>query len=239
MKPILIIKTGSTLKSVPSERGDFEHWIIEAMRLPETQFVVCNVMAGELLPPPEQISAIVITGSGAMVTDRLAWSEYTGSYLRDVAHSTLPVLGICYGHQLIAHALGGVVDYHPKGREIGTTEVRLTPAVATDALFADLPDVFFANASHRQTVTRLPATAEVLAANDFEPHHAVRFGKTMWGVQFHPEFASDIILLYLAERENVLLDEGLNVTELRATVTRTPVAESLLRRFAQLAIQSP
>jgi len=238
MKPILIIKTGSTLKTVPPERGDFEHWIMAAMRLPEAQFVICDVMAGEQLPTPRQISAVVITGSAAMVTDKLDWSEYTGAFLRQMVDSELPVLGICYGHQLLAHSLGGVVDYHPHGREIGTTEVRLTAAVKNDPLFADFPAEFPVNVSHRQTITLLPEGAEVLAANDFESHHAVRFSKNMWGVQFHPEFAADIMQIYLAEREEILLAEGLNVAELQAKVTLTPVAESLLLRFAQLASQA-
>jgi GMP synthase (glutamine-hydrolysing) len=238
LKPILIIKTGSTLNSVPRERGDFEHWIIAAMRLPAAQFVVCDVMAGEQLPSADQISGIVITGSAAMVTDKHAWSEYTGAFLRAAADGELPVLGICYGHQLLAHALGGAVDYHPNGREIGTTGVLLTAAGKTDPLFAELPPEFPVNVSHKQTVTRLPAGAEILAANDFEPHHAVRFSKNMWGVQFHPEFAADIMQIYLAEREPVLLAEGLNVAALQAKVTLTPVAESLLLRFANLACQA-
>jgi GMP synthase (glutamine-hydrolysing) len=236
MKPILIIKTGSTLKGVPPERGDFEHWIIAAMRLPEAQFVICNVTAGEQLPSAGHISAAVITGSAAMVTDKLAWSEYTCSFVRAAAESALPVLGICYGHQLLAHALGGAVDYHPQGREIGTTRVVLTEAAKADPLFSNFPAEFPANVSHRQTISRLPPGAEVLADNDFEPHHAVRFRKNMWGVQFHPEFAADIMQIYLAEREQVLLAEGLDVAKLRVQVTQTPVAEKLLLRFSQLAL---
>ena len=238
MKPVLIIKTGNTLKSVPPERGDFEHWIMAGMQSPEAGFVVCNVMAGEQLPYYEDISAVVITGSAAMVTDKLPWSEYTGAFLRKLAAGTLPVLGICYGHQLLAHALGGVVDYHPGGREIGTTAVRLTAPVETDPLFVNFPAEFAANVSHRQTIIRLPQGAEVLAANNFEPHQAVRFSENMWGVQFHPEFAADIMRIYLAEREEVLLAEGLDVAELKAKVALTPVAESLLLRFAQLAAQA-
>jgi GMP synthase (glutamine-hydrolysing) len=234
MKPILIIKTGSTLKSIPRERGDFEHWIMDGMRLPQAQFMIRDVMSGEPLPSCDDVGAVVVTGSAAMVTDRLAWSEYAGAFLREAADRELPVLGICYGHQLLAHSLGGVVDYHPKGREIGTTRVQLTEAVEGDSLFAELPSEFPANVSHRQSIVRLPTGAQILASNPFESHQAVRFTKTVWGVQFHPEFAEDIMRYYLTEREDVLVAEGLDVAALRARVEPTPVAESLLLRFAQL-----
>jgi GMP synthase (glutamine-hydrolysing) len=234
MKPILIIKTGTTIKSIPRERGDFEHWIMAGMRLPQAQFLIRDVMSGEQLPPCGNIAAAVVTGSAAMVTDKLAWSEYASTFLREAADRELPVFGICYGHQLLAHSLGGVVDYHPKGREIGTTKVQLTAAGKADPLFANLPAEFAVNVSHRQSVVGLPAGAEVLAANSFDRHHAVRFSKTVWGVQFHPEFAEDIMQYYLTEREDVLRAEGLNVTDLRAKVAPTPAAEGLLFRFAQL-----
>src|SRR5688572_17680661 len=134
MKPILIIKTGTTIKSIPRERGDFEHWIMAGMRLPQARFMIRDVMSGEPLPSYDDVAAVVVTGSAAMVTDRLAWSEYSGAFLREAADRELPVLGICYGHQLLAHSLGGVVGYHPNGREIGTTRVHLTEAVEGDPL---------------------------------------------------------------------------------------------------------
>lgn len=234
MKPILILKTGNTVPGIPRERGDFEDWIRAGMGLPDDACLVVNVMAGEALPEPETVAGIVVTGSPAMVTDRLDWSEASAAFLRLAAEAAIPVLGICYGHQLLAHALGGSVGFHPGGREIGTTAVTLTAAAGEDALFAGLPRSFPVNASHRQTVSGLPPEAVVLASNPFEPFHAVRFRESVWGLQFHPEFAADVMLAYLDERKEVLVAEGLDPAALRDNVQQTPVAASLLQAFATL-----
>jgi len=234
MKPILILKTGNTVPGIPRERGDFEHWICTGMGMPDDHSMVVNVAAGEALPEPETVAGIVVTGSPAMVTDLLDWSEASAVFLRHAAAASIPILGICYGHQLLAHALGGSVAFHPGGREIGTTAVTLTAAADEDVLFAGLPSFFPVNVSHKQTVSVLPPGAVVLASNPFEPFHAVRFGERVWGVQFHPEFAADVMLAYLDERADVLVEEGLDPAALRRSVQETPVAASLLQAFARL-----
>ncbi len=104
--------------------------------------------------------------------DRVPWSEVLAAWVAEAVPMGIPVLGVCYGHQLLAHALGGEVDYHPAGPEVGTVPVRLTPAARTDPLFARLPETFYAHATHAQSVLRLPAAAVHLAGNDYEPHHA-------------------------------------------------------------------
>jgi GMP synthase (glutamine-hydrolysing) len=170
-----------------------------------------------------------------MVSERLAWSEYVAGWLRAAARQgRLPVLGICYGHQLLAHALGGRVDFHPQGREMGTIRISKTAAALDDPLCGDLPPGFKAQASHRQSVMQLPPGAEVLASNEFEPHHAVRFNDSMWGVQFHPEFSADVMLHYLAEREADLVREGLDVASIRSQVESTPEATRVLANFGRM-----
>ena len=78
------------------------------------------------------------------------------------------MLGICYGHQLLAHALGGRVDYNPLGRQIGTLDVTLHDAVEHDALFSGFPRTLHVPVSHRQSVTVLripPSSGPTIAAN--------------------------------------------------------------------------
>ncbi|MDT8397810.1 MAG: glutamine amidotransferase [Pseudomonadales bacterium] len=234
MKDILIIKTGRTVGSVPPQRGDFEHWIMAGMALPHSRFQTVEVCAEETLPVADNIAGMIITGSPAMVTDGLPWSERTATYLRDAIEKDMPVLGICYGHQLLAHALGGRVDFHLDGREMGTTEIRLAPEALNDPLFAGIPACFPVHVSHSQSVVKLPENSLVLAANAFEAHHAVRFRERVWGLQFHPEFDADIMRAYIHERRQALMAEGMDVPQLLADVEDTPGASQVLRNFSRL-----
>ena len=88
-------------------------------------------LRGEALPDPRSVRAVVVTGSAAMVTSREPWSERTAAWLCETVEVKTPVLGICYGHQLLAHALGGRVEDNPQGRHIGTVDVTLTDAAET------------------------------------------------------------------------------------------------------------
>jgi GMP synthase (glutamine-hydrolysing) len=109
MLNILVIKTGSTLPSLLDRQGDFEDWVIAGLGVPRDQVQVANVQAGDVLPEPDDVAGVVITGSHSMVTDHEPWSERAAAWLRRAVVRQTPVLGICYGHQLLAYALGGEV----------------------------------------------------------------------------------------------------------------------------------
>src|SRR5690606_36806035 len=132
--------------------GSFAHWIRVAAGLHRDQAVVVDVERGEGLPTRDGFAGVIVTGSAAMVTERHDWSERSAGWLREAAHAGLPLLGICYGHQLIAHALGGTVDDNPNGREMGTVHIDLHPQAQDDPLFAGLPARIKAQATHLQSV---------------------------------------------------------------------------------------
>lgn len=236
MKTLLIVKTGHTVSSLRAQWEDFEDWIIEGSAAPEDGFRVVSVFNDEPLPHPDACAGVLITGSPANVTDNLAWMRSTCDWLREAIRHEVPVLGICFGHQLLAHALGGEVDFHPGGREIGTQQVTLTEAGTQDRLLGKLPQRFHAQTSHLQTVRRLPEGAVVLAQNEFEPHHAVRYDDRVWGLQFHPEFSRRVMIAYIEERRAVLEKEGFSYRSLLAQVQDTPAAAALLSRFVATAV---
>jgi GMP synthase (glutamine-hydrolysing) len=232
--PVLILETGQPVASM-KRHGRFPHWIRTAAGLPRDAAVVVDVERGEALPRREGFAGVIITGSGAMVTERRDWSERTAEWLADAAHAGLPLFGICYGHQLIAHALGGEVGYHPRGREMGTVEIeRLAPS-SDDALFARLPARFAAQATHLQSVLRVPDGATLLARSAHDPVHAYRWREHVWGVQFHPEFSTTHMRGYVRARREALHGEGRCAASTERGVSATPHARRVLRRFARFA----
>jgi GMP synthase (glutamine-hydrolysing) len=234
MKRMLVLKTGSAIPSVRARRGDYEAWIARGMGLGSDAVDVVDAAAGAPLPPPSAPLGIVVTGSAAMVSARAPWSERAGAWLASALDAGTPLLGICYGHQLLAHALGGHVALNPLGREIGTVRLALEPRARGDALLGALPDPSYAHATHVESVLELPQGARRLAASERDPNSAFALGERAWGVQFHPEFDADVMRGYLAERLELLRGEGLDGERLLAEVRDTPESAGLLRRFAEL-----
>jgi GMP synthase (glutamine-hydrolysing) len=232
---LLIVQTGAALPAVRRRHGDFPEWFRRGLKLKPERVECVRVDVGAALPSPNSIDAVVITGSGAMVSERLNWSERAAGWLRDAAACGLPLLGVCYGHQLLAHAFGGRVDYNPRGREIGTVDIECLPAAASDELFCVQPERFRAHATHLQSVLDVPAGATVLARSMLDDCHAIRFAPRVWGVQFHPEFGVAQMRGYLRERADAVNAEGLDAVGLGMAVRASPHARDLLRRFVNLA----
>lgn len=234
MKPFLILETGVPIPSL-RRHGSFGHWIRVAAGLHGRQVHQVRVLDGEPLPPAADYAGVLVTGSGAMVTERADWSERSADWLRDAAEAGQPLFGICYGHQLIAHALGGQVDYNPRGREMGTVPVSLHAGAADDPLFAGLPARFDAHTTHLQTVTAPPPGAQVLATSERDDCQAFRWGEAAWGVQFHPEFSTGMMRGYIHARSEALAKEGTCHASLSKAVRPAPLARRVLRRFIHQA----
>jgi GMP synthase (glutamine-hydrolysing) len=234
VRRVVVLKTGSTLPELRARRGDYEDWIAAGLGLPSECIDVVSVHEGASLPPPGAPSGVVVTGSAAFVSQREPWSERAGGWLCEAVTAGTPVLGICYGHQLLAHALGGRVGRNPRGREIGTVEVEVLPAARRDPLFAELGSPLPMQATHLESVLELPPGARWLAASRGDPHQAFAVGPRAWGVQFHPEFDADVIRAYLAARREAVRAEGLDPDALERAVRDSPAGSVLLRRFADL-----
>lgn len=248
---ILILKTGEAPAPVKRRYGDFEDWIAGGLGRPLESLEVASVYKGDPLPALDSLGGVVITGSPAMVTERPDWSEASARWLAKIVESdSVPVLGLCYGHQLLAHALGGEVGPNPNGREMGTVDVTFHDEETNQstekkgALVHDGPTpifeagVFGSHMSHFESVLRPPANAEILAHTALDPHSVLVFGPRQWGVQFHPEFDRKIMRGYVEARRETLLSEGLDPDSMIAEAVETFAITRLLARFVEWVEQT-
>lgn len=237
MKKIFIIKAGNTFSDIENRFGGFDQWTREIMGKVSLEVLSIDVNNNFQLPDVKECAGVVITGSHAMVTEKLAWSELIAQWIPKLIEVKIPLLGICYGHQLLAHALGGEVGFHSKGKEIGTVKVDLLSDGLEDFLFQDVADTFKAHVTHAQTVLKLPTAAIRLAKNSFEPNHAFRIGECAWGVQFHPEFSDVIMRLYIEKQEEDLEKSGRNLAGILKNIARTPQSTLILKNFASIIMK--
>lgn len=230
---MLIVKVGETLPSLRSRRGDFEHQILAGMQLDLERTLIVDVRNGGRLPEVDGLSGVVITGSHAMVTEHQAWSERTADWLTQAVEKGVPVLGICYGHQLLAHALGGEVGNNLYGPEFGTVEVHLDDVAQQDPLLGGFPNPIKVHVSHTQSVLRLPEGARRLASSAMDANQAFVVGGCAWGVQFHPEFDAGVVRTYIAHFQDALRAEGHDPQRLIDMCQDTPFGPQILRRFLE------
>lgn len=109
------------------------------------------------------------------------------NFVNSVKNKRIPLLGICFGHQLLAYASGGKVIHDPEREERGTYVMELTKDAENDPLFINLPQKFNAQCAHHDYVSRLPREAIILVKSELCAVEAFRIDEKIYGVQFHPE----------------------------------------------------
>lgn len=229
---IVIVKTGSAVPEARADGRDFEHWFAEALGPGRFAFETVDVEGRQTLPRIGQarsFDAVVVTGSPAMVSDRLDWSERAAGWLADVHAAGTPILGVCYGHQLLAHALGGRVGPNPRGRRMGRVTVETVEA--DDPLMQPFAPRTAFHVTHLETVLEPPSGARVVATAEHDSFHALYFGGNSWGVQFHPEIDARLMTAYLRARSKLLRGEGHDPEQLIEQIIDDTRGGEFLHRF--------
>ncbi len=163
---------------------------------PEVTLDRVDVVGGAPLPELGAHDGLLITGSRQSVGDDLPWIRDLAGLLVRAHEQDLPVVGVCFGHQLIAHALGGRVDRAPVGWGVGVHHATVT---APRAWMAPARSGFDLLVSHQDQVTAIPNGATVLATSDHAPVAAFEMGSLV-GFQGHPEFVVDYAEALMARR---------------------------------------
>lgn len=175
---------------------------------------------------------VILSGS-----PRDAWSdEPVNAKLCDLVHACrvrrVPFLGVCYGHQLLARALGGVVAPHPGGLELGNVPVQLTPTGRRSPLFAGLPPEFEVLQSHADAVLSLPPGCDLLATGRHTAIQAFACEGRLFGVQFHPETDPEVLrFIWDPRREQWRGRLSFDLDQALAALRPAPLAARVLRNF--------
>ncbi|HEY0095554.1 MAG TPA: glutamine amidotransferase [Archangium sp.] len=242
MKNVLLLKAGDAAHSVRLSVGDYEHWFVESLAPTGCRFEIRHVHQGASLPgSAEGYDAVIMTGSPLSVTQLEPWMERAAEFMVDAAAHRVPVLGVCFGHQLLAYAHGGRVVRNTHGREIGTVEVRLSEEGREDPLFEGVSERFAIQATHEDIVEPIPEGATVLAGNANTALQALAFGSHIRGVQFHPEVqpvAMRALILARAEKLEVEARArghqcGERVPRLLAGLGPSPAGRRILQNFVE------
>ena len=167
---------------------------------------------GEELPDPAALDAILITGSPAGVYDPEPWMTPLFDFIRWAAAESTPQVGICFGHQAMAQALGGHARKSTRGWGLGRHSYEICETREWMGEDMQRGDRFALAVSHQDQVTAPPPGAIVLAASDFTPFAALDYSQgPAISFQGHPEFEDDFATaLYEVRRGNPLSDEAVD-----------------------------
>ncbi len=245
MRRVLVVKAGATAASVRVAFGDYDRWFARAFPPGAARCTVVEAHVGAALPQDARgHDAVIVTGSPRSVIERAPWMARTGEWLLEIAARGVPVLGVCFGHQLLASALGAKVRRSPLGREIGTVACTRTAAGRDDPLLDGVPDRFEVQATHEDAVFDAPPALEVLAGNAHSAVQAFRAGRNVRGVQFHPEIDAAVMRALVEARAASLSaeeairggDPARRVGAVLAGIRPTPAGGRILRNFLERCV---
>lgn len=189
---ILIVETGIAPDPLANKFGRypdmFEHLLGKTRA--EFTFTACPVFQGAALPAPDSVDGVLITGSPAGVYDDLPWIAPLEEFIRSAMERKIPTIGVCFGHQLMVQALGGLVEKSGKGWGAGVH----TYSVTDDAGYSALNGRQFLSCavSHQDQVITLPRGAQRLAGSAFCPFGLLTFAQGPGlSMQMHPEFSPE------------------------------------------------
>lgn len=178
-----ILQTGHSPDDLAEQFGSYGQMFVNLLGAHELDAQVWSVIDGQY---PDDINAVdgwLVTGSKHGAYEDLPWIAPLENLIREISNTDLPMVGICFGHQIIAQALGGKVVKFPRGWSVGVKEYAWNGTAETITL----------NAWHQDQVVEKPAAAKVLAGNEFCENAALKYGEQILTFQPHPEFTKEFI----------------------------------------------
>lgn len=189
---ILLIETGCPPDTILDQFGDYPQMMEDFLApfLQFAEFQTCSLINNERLPALDGISGIIILGSPHGVYDDIVWINPLMHFIKNAADNFIPQIGICFGHQIIAKAMGGIVEKSAKGWGIGCHSYNCLSPLSTKIALDEL-NLFV---SHQDQVLQKPESAIVIASSDFTPNAILEYPRhNILSCQAHPEYSREFI----------------------------------------------
>ncbi len=219
-----ILQTGHAPDGLIDEYGDYGDIFVKLLSGHDFTFQIFSVLDGEFPAGIDAADGWLITGSRHGAYDDLDWIPPLEDLLRAIFNAAKPIVGICFGHQILAQALGGKVAKYKDGWSVGATEYRMNAGLVT------------LNAWHQDQVVERPKGARVIGASDFCENAMLAYGDTALTFQPHPEYDSGFIKgLANGRGRGIVPDKVLAnaLARLDTPTTRGPVIEQMAAFFKQ------
>ncbi len=188
-----ILQTGQSPDELRSDHGDYDTFFVDLLSGRGFEFETYKVLYGELPDDANMADGWIVTGSKFSVLEDHTWIKPLERFLQNAFHLDVPIVGICFGHQVLAQALGGKVEKHQDGWAVGPKAYQTSSGKKLRQL-----------AWHQDQVTQVPASATVLAGNDFCQNAYLAYGDKAFTMQPHPEFTPAFMQDLVAARRSVL-----------------------------------
>lgn len=176
-----ILQTGHSPDNMKQSHGDYGEMFTKLLGGQDFDFHVWSVVDGDFPASAVDADGWLITGSKHGAYEDHDWIPPLEQLIRAIRETGRPLVGICFGHQIIAQALGGKVEKFGGGWSVGRTDYTVNGQPIA------------LNAWHQDQVTELPQGAKVVGSSDFCANAALLYDDHIWTIQPHPEFDADFI----------------------------------------------
>ena len=209
MKKVVILSAGPGLPEIVELYGHSSEWIPNILSSKNLDFVIKNVYNNDECTIDDG-DVWIITGSKYSVYENVPWINNLVDFVKLLIKNKKPVLGICFGHQVIAKSIGANVIKNPLGWELGSYSINLTDSGLNHNLFSGINNRDIVYESHQDVVVNLPSDVNILA-NTKKSIQSFQYKNNIYGVQFHPEFSWEVtrMLMDLRISRGILVDNNL------------------------------
>ena len=214
MKKVVILSAGPGLNEIVIKYGHSSDWIPALLLDYKLDFIVKKTYLNDTLSLDDG-DLFIITGSKYSVYDQNQWILKLLDFVKLLIKNNKPILGICFGHQVIAKCIGADVVKNKLGWELGSYNITLTEQGKSNQLFKGFNNNDIVYESHQDVVVDLPEGATVLANTD-KSVQSFNYNNC-YGVQFHPEFSWEVTRMLMDLRikrgikvDSDILDESIN-----------------------------